>query len=171
VSIQEHRLDAGEHIEGAVEVPPTRLNHPDIVIGEIMNRFLQKVRVRDEVGIENEQIVTLREPRPIFQSSCLVAGPIRPVDVLGIETAYFQLLDARPADFDGFVRRIIQKLDLHFIFRIIQGGDGPKQAVDHMHFIENRQLDGHKRQVFEQFLGFRMLPRVLQVEKHNRQTV
>ena len=171
VAVEEHRLDAGQHVESPVEVAPTGLDHADLVIGKIMDCFLKQVGIGDEVRVENEKILALGETGAVFKRASLVAGAVGAVNVLGIETTGFQALNPSPANFDGLIRRVVQKLDLHLVLRVIQRGDGCQQAVHHVHFIENRELDGHQRQLLEQLFGLRMLPRVFQIEKNDRQPV
>jgi hypothetical protein len=52
-----------------------------------------------------------------------------------------------------------------------RGRDGVEQAVHHVHLVEDRQLDGHQRQILEQAHGLRVLAGVLQVEENDRQAV
>ena len=165
VAVEEHRLDAGQHVEGAVQVAPARLDHADLLVGEIMDRFLEQVRIWHEVGVQNQEKLAFGETGAVFKRAGLVAGAVGAVDVFGIETAGFQSLDAGAADVHRFVGGVVQKLDLQLVLRVIHGGDRIQQAVHHVHFIEHRQLDGHQRHFLEQFLRLRVVPGVFQVKE------
>ena len=75
MTIEEHRLDPGEHVEGSVEVTPAGLDQPDALIGEIVDGLLQEVRIWDKVRIKNEQILALGRLGAIFQRAGL--EPVR----------------------------------------------------------------------------------------------
>jgi hypothetical protein len=42
----------------------------------------------------------------------------------------------------GLVGRVIEDLNLKFVLRVIQGGDGIEEAIDHMHLVEDGKLNG-----------------------------
>ncbi len=54
VAVQEHGLDFGQEGVIAVQVAPAHLDHADLVVGEIVDAFLEDVRTGHEVRIENE---------------------------------------------------------------------------------------------------------------------
>ena len=171
VAVEEHRLNAGEHVEGAVEVAPTGLNQADAFVGEIVDGFLQQVRIGDKIGIEDEQVLALGSLGAVFQRAGLVAGAVAAVDVLGVEAASPQARDAAAADFHGLVGGIIQQLDLDLVQRVIQRGDRIEQAIDDVHFVEDGELDGDQRQLGEMAEGMRVLAGVFEVEENDGQTV
>ena len=53
MAVQEHRLHAGEQGVGAVQVSPARLDHPDLRVGEEMDRSLEQIRLRDEIRVQD----------------------------------------------------------------------------------------------------------------------
>src|ERR1051325_6682411 len=53
VTVEEHCLHFCEQGVGAIKMSPTRLDHPDLRIREVMNGALQEVRLRDKIGVEN----------------------------------------------------------------------------------------------------------------------
>ena len=71
-------------------------------------------------------------------------------------------------NFDGLVRRIVQKLDVELVFRIIQLANGFQQPLHHELLIKDRQLHGDTRQLdkFCSWLSSMVLP-VLVVEIHH----
>ena len=75
------------------------------------------------------------------------------------------------ADFHGFVSRVVEELDLHFVLRIIQRRDRGEKPVHDVHLVENRELDRDQRDFAEIFERLGMLPRVFQVKKYDRQPV
>ena len=93
------------------------------------------------------------------------------MDVIGIKAERLEAVDAIAADVDCLVGRVVEKLDLQFVLRVIERSDRVKQAVDHMHFIEDRKLDRDDREFFEKRLWLWMVARVLEVEENDRKAV
>jgi hypothetical protein len=50
---------------------------------------------------------------------------------------------------NGLIRRIVENLDVQFVGGILQLADRLQKALDYVLFIENGELHGHARQVFE----------------------
>ena len=171
VPVEEHRLNAGEDVERAVEVTPAGLDHADLVVGEIVDRFLQDIRIRDEIRVEDEKVFPFCEAGAVFKRACLVAGAVGAVDVLGIESLGYQAGDPIAADLHGAVGGVVQKLDLNLVLRIIDLGNGIQQAIHHVHFIENRELDGHQRQIRKHLHRHRLFAGVLEVEEDDGEAV
>jgi hypothetical protein len=53
VAIEEDALDLGQEGVVAVDVPPARLDHADLRVREVVDGLLEKVRLRDKVGVED----------------------------------------------------------------------------------------------------------------------
>src|SRR5437773_2632296 len=48
MSVEKHRLHARQQRVLLVEMTPSRLDHADAGVGEVMNRFVKQVRLRDK---------------------------------------------------------------------------------------------------------------------------
>src|SRR5438067_5650066 len=53
MAIEEHRLDPREQGVAAVQMTPARLDHPDLRIGEEMDRLFEQVRIRDKIRVQD----------------------------------------------------------------------------------------------------------------------
>ena len=51
--VQQHRLDFRQQVVMAIQVGPPRLHYSDIRIAEIVDRALEEILRRNEVGIED----------------------------------------------------------------------------------------------------------------------
>ena len=87
MAIQVHPLDAGEEIVFTVDVAPAGLNEAHVFIREEMDGFLQEIRFRNEVSIQNQQEFPLRYFGSRFQRACLEASAVRAVDADGVKAA------------------------------------------------------------------------------------
>lgn len=112
VAVEEHRLDACQNVVSAVQVTPAGLDHADPVVGEILDRFLQNVRIRDEICIEYEKVFTLGETGAVLKRTCLVAGAVGAVDMFRIKTLGNEAGNPFPADIHCIVGGIVEQLDL-----------------------------------------------------------
>ena len=63
MAIEKHRLHAGEQRVAAIQVAPARLDHSHLRVGEKMDRPLQKIGLRNEIGIEDANEITLARTR------------------------------------------------------------------------------------------------------------
>lgn len=87
MAVQVHPLDAGEEIVFTVDVAPAGLNEAHVFIREEMDGFLQEIRFRNEVCVQNQQEFPLRCFGGRFQRACLEAGAVRAVDADGVKAA------------------------------------------------------------------------------------
>jgi hypothetical protein len=53
VAVEEDRLRAGQQRRFAVEVVPAHLHHADLRLGEVVDRVVEDVGRRDEIGVED----------------------------------------------------------------------------------------------------------------------
>lgn len=97
---------------------------------------MQHIRGRYEISIENKEKFAFGYLGPLFEGTGFITGAINAVQVAGIEALLTQTFGPSLAKLIGFVGGIIEDLNLQFILRIIELGDGCKQAIDHMLFIE-----------------------------------
>ena len=76
MAIEKHRLHAREQRVAAIQVTPARLDHAHLRVGEEMDRLLQEIGMRDEVGIENTDEITLSRKRARSPGAGLEPGAI-----------------------------------------------------------------------------------------------
>lgn len=107
VAVEEHGLDAGEDVVGAIEMLPARLNEADFVVGEVVDGFLEDVWVRDEIGVEDEEVFSFGELGAVLESSCFEAGAVGAVNVIDIKSLSTKTFSTFFANFYGFVGRIV----------------------------------------------------------------
>src|SRR6478672_11374147 len=119
MAVEEHRLHPGKQRITAIEMSPSRLDHPDFRIGEKMDRPFKQVGLRNEVRVENANELALGRGQPSLEGAGLEPGAIGSLDQLDIETAPQKLGDAGSRQLLRVVRRIVQDLDLQFVLRII----------------------------------------------------
>src|SRR5215831_52990 len=147
--IQENRLHACEQRIPPVQMPPARLDHSDLRIGEEMDGALEQVLLRNKIGVQDAKKFTFRSSEPDRQCASLKAGAVSPMNALYVKTALAQFPRARGGDVAGLVRRIVQDLDLQKFLRVIEFAHGTEQPLGHVHFVEDRQLHRHFRQLLE----------------------
>ncbi len=164
VRVEQDRLHLRQQRVVLVDVPPARLHHGDLRIAEEIDRALQEVGGRHEVGVEDGDEPSLRHPEPRVERARLVAGAIgamhvRDVDPLRRVAAHRALRDAR-----RLVGGVVQHLDLEQLARIIDLADRVDQPVRDVHLVVDRQLDGDRRQLRERRARHRHLVLVLHVQ-------
>ena len=103
VTVQEHRLDPGQHRVVAVQVFPAHLHHAQIGTGEMMDGLAEQVGRRDEIGVEDGDELAAGRPHAVGQRPGLKPLPGRPVQVLDIMTLRGQTLAAGPGDLGRFI--------------------------------------------------------------------
>ena len=149
MAVEEHGLNAGEQAVVAVQVAPAGLDHTDFRIGEEVDHPVEDFWWRDEVGVQNKDIIAFGGEQSVFQGAGFVSGAVGPVDEFGVESCGDQFGDFPSADVHCFVGGVVQHLDLQPVARVIEAGDGIDEASDDMLFVENGQLDGDQRQIFK----------------------
>ena len=117
--------------------------------GKEVDRLLQKIRGRHEVGVEDREKLALRLGHPCLQRPSLITDAVSPVDVLDRMALGLQ---SRHKGFRigmGVVRGIVQDLDLEQFARVADFQDRLDQLVNHVALIEQGQLDGDARELFK----------------------
>ena len=94
MAIEKHRLHAGEERIAAVDVPPTRLNHPHFRIGEKMDGGFEQLGLRNKIGVEDADKLAARGGQPGLERPGFVADAVGAVDQLDVEAARGQSPDA-----------------------------------------------------------------------------
>src|ERR1700682_464782 len=114
-----------------------------------MDRLAQKIGLRNEIGIENTNEITLSGREPGLQSAGFEPSAIDAVDQLYVEPPALQILHAGGSQFSRVVGGIVEDLDLQQFARIIDLTDRFEQPLDHIDLVEDRQLHRHFRQLLE----------------------
>jgi len=141
MAIQKHRLHAREQRIAAVQMTPTRLDHADFRIGEKVDRALEQIARWNEVRIENANEFAAGGLETNRKSARFKTGAIDPMNELNIVTSLPESPRARTGYFAGVVSGIVQDLDLEQIFWVIEFANRAKQALDHVNFVKNRELN------------------------------
>ena len=90
-----------------------------------------------------------RHLQPGLERAGLVAGPIRPVEVLDVDALGGVPANRQLGDFAGLVGRVVQHLDFEQLPRVIEAADGIDEPVGHVHLVVDRELNRHNRQRVE----------------------
>src|SRR4029077_2063609 len=149
MTIQKHCLNPRQQRITAVQMPPTRLDHADLRVGEEMDGALKQIALRDEIGIKNAHKLAISRFQTDFECAGLESGAIDSMNQLNVEAAATQFLGARCGDLAGVIRGIVEDLDLQQILRVIQLPDSPEPALHHINVIKDGQLHRDLRQLFE----------------------
>ena len=81
VAVEEDRLALGQQAGVAVEVVPADLDHADLGVGEVVDHVVEDVDRRDEVGVEDGDVIAGGLLQPLGQRPGLVPGAVGPVQV------------------------------------------------------------------------------------------
>ena len=109
---------------------PSHLHHPDPGVCEVIDGAFQRVGRRDEIGVENENELAFRAvqagcERPGFEALSIVSMTILDVEAFGFQAGGF----AR-GNLAGFIRRVVQNLDLKPVSRVVEAADRPNEPAD-----------------------------------------
>jgi hypothetical protein len=152
-------------------VTPSSLDKSDFVVGEMVDGFLKKIRIRNEVGVENENEITVGSFHPIFESASFKAGTVSAVNAFCVKAPFAKAGCSGAGNFNSLVSRVIKNLDFHLFLRVVEGRNGLEKAVNNVHFIENRKLNRDERHGFELASRHGAFTAVLEVEIDNRQAM
>ncbi len=161
VAVQQDGLDFGQEGIVPVDVGPARLHHADPGIGEMVDHLHQPVRRGRKVRVEDGDELALGAFQARLQRARLEAAAVAAVMVADLVTQGRITLHYAACNFHGFVRRVVEHLNVQLFARVIQFADRLHQAVDHELLIENGQLDGNAREFLK--MGFRLADRILAV--------
>ena len=145
MAVQKHRLHPRQQGVGPVEMSPARLDHSDLRIGEEVNRVLQKIRRRNEVGVQNADEIALGRGQTSLQRARLETDSINAMNQLHIQPARLQFVDTTRGQLARVIGGIIQHLDLEQLARVIDFADRFQQTLDHVDLVKDRQLHRHFR--------------------------
>src|SRR6202008_4126267 len=136
---------------------PASLDHADFRIGEEMDCSLEKVRLWNEIRIQNTNEFALRGSQSRLEGACFEPGAIGAVNEFDIESAALQFRHAGAGQLPGIVGGIIENLDLEEVLGIIYFANRSQKTFDDIHFIENGQLHRPPRQLVKLPRGHRSL--------------
>jgi len=122
-------------------VIPSRLDHSDFGIGEVVDGVVQNIRWGYEVGVEDRDEFGIGEFQAIGEGAGFIAGSVFAMDVLDVEPFVFQMLDGLLGDFHGGVCAVIEDLYLEFVFWVVDFAGVFDNAFGDELLIEHRQLD------------------------------
>ncbi len=147
VSVQEERLRLREPGLVAIEVVPPGLHHAHRRVAERRQKVAQEVWRCDEVGIEDEQVFTLRHRRPLgesprFEAVSMVARDVHRIDAVGPP-----IRDPLIRDPARSVVGVVEYLYLEQPRGIVHPAHGIDEPADDMSFVINRQLHGYVREL------------------------
>jgi hypothetical protein len=143
VAVEQQGLSARQQRVFAVQVCPTGLHHGHLRILEVADDVRQKLRLRDEVGIENRDEFTSCRTQAVIESTCLVPDAVRSTNVCDVEPLILELGDFAAREHARFVVGVVEHLDVQEFARVLDLRDGIQQAFDDGGFVVQRQLDRH----------------------------
>src|SRR5690349_7708819 len=121
-----------------VDVRPSRLDHTDFGIGEVMNGTQEKIFRGNEVGIKDRHKLTLGCFQAIRECPSFKAFTIATMVVSDGMTERSVALHQAAGHSHGFVRRIVQNLDIKLLARVIEAADCVHEPLDYVLLIEYR---------------------------------
>jgi hypothetical protein len=147
VTVEHERLHAREQALLTVQMPPTRLHHADRWVAEITDDGAEKIRLGNEVRVEDGDELALGALQPELECAGLVPGPVTATQVHRVEPAVAELENLAARQSLGFVGRVVEDLDLEPLSRVVEPRDCIEQPLDHRRFVVERKLNGDGRQV------------------------
>ena len=156
VSIQSECLQTGECAVIFVDMFPTGLHHPELIVANKMrDGSLEEIFGRKEIRIEDRSELPFRFLESVGQSSRLVSHPLFTLDVFDIESFRLPVSHSGLRFLHRLVVSIVQHLNLKLIGRVIQLGNAIDQSFNHIQLVVNRKLNRHMRPI--DAIGFRAL--------------
>src|SRR4051812_26215985 len=171
MSVEEDRLGPGQPRVTSVDVPPPGLNHAYFGIGKVMDSVPEDIPRRDEIGIEDEQELSLGVLQAVVQCPCLEAGAFGTSQNHGVKARGPQPRNLTCNQFPGLIGGIVENLDFEQFQRVIQVTDRAKEALHDVDFIVDRELNGNPRKPAETICGGRRAMPVTKVKVKDKITV
>ena len=85
MAVQQNRLNLCEERIVLIDVPPARLHHRHLGIGEELHASKQEVGRGNEVGVEHRNEFTFGDVKPGLKRSGLVPGAVRAVQIRHVD--------------------------------------------------------------------------------------
>jgi hypothetical protein len=114
-----------------------------------MDRLHEEVGGRDEIRVEDEDVLALAAIEALTEGAGFEAGAVHAVDVLDVEALGPEPLDLGLGDLSGLVGGIVEDLDLEQLPWVIELADGVQKTLDDVKLIEDGELNGNPRQALE----------------------
>ena len=149
MAVEQNGFHLGQHRVVAVDVRPARLHHAHFGIGEVMDALQQKIGGRNKISVKDGDEFSRRCSQSFRQSARFVALTIVAVQVLDRMSQGGVALHQKAGDFNGFVGRVVEQLDVEVLARIVEPADGVEQPIYHVLLVEDRQLHSDPWQVIE----------------------
>ena len=112
-------------------------------VGEIGHRAPQKIRGRNEIGVEDGDEFAGRGFQPFLQRARLESFAIVAMDVGDGNAEGLVAFDAIARDLLCLIGGIVEHLDVEQLARVIELRDGLDQPLDHVALVVDRELDRH----------------------------
>ena len=122
MAVEENGFDLGEKRVVAIDVGPAGLHHADFGIGEVVDALQQKIGRRNEIGVEDGDEFSLGGFQAFREGAGFEALAVVAVEVGDGMSEGGVAVDQDAGDFDGFVGRVVEQLDVEFFFRDSRGG-------------------------------------------------
>ena len=148
MDVQLQGLQPGEQRVVVVQMGPAGLHHAHPLVLEIGHGGAQKVRVGQEVGIEDGHELAPGLAQSLGQGPGLVAGAVNAMEHADVQALLAVAGRGALADGGGFVGGVIQHLHLEPVARIAHAGDVVDQPLGHEGLVVERQLDRDQGQLF-----------------------
>ena len=166
VAVKNDRLHLREQRIFAIDMTPTRLNHSNLRIAEIIHNVFEKIRWGNEVRIENRNQFACREIQTVFQSTRFETFTVGPVDVMDIEPDFAIFAHRGSGNFGSAIGRVVQNLNLQKFTRVAYPTSCLDQTFHNVHFVIDRQLYRHSRFFLQLCVRVRGPVLVFQIKKH-----
>src|SRR5271169_3669147 len=147
VAIEENGFHSGEQGIIAVEIGPASLHHADVDaavrVEKVGNCAAQEIGGRQKVCIEDGDVLTFCGLQSVLERARLVALTIGTMNIGDGQSFGSVAFDAGASDIAGFVRGIVEHLNIKKVTRVIELRDRVYQALDHIALVKDRKLYGN----------------------------
>src|SRR5215212_1290421 len=126
---------------------PAHLRTTNHWIGEEVDELAQAVGLRNKVGVEDCEQLTLGKLVAVLQRSGFESRAIGAVNIVDIKTLRRILRYDCFRDLDCLICRIVENLDLQLVVRIVECGHGFEQTIYHVQLVKEWKLDRDSRQL------------------------
>ena len=149
MSVEQNGFNFSKKRVVAIDVCPARLHHADLRIGEMVDSTQKKILWRYEVGIENSDELAFCCLQS-FRECTGFEPETLPAVVVGDGVSQsciplHQIARNRP----GFVRGIVQHLDVQLLSRIVQPANGIQETINNVLLVKDWKLNRDSWQIRE----------------------
>ena len=130
-----------------VDVTPTSLNHADRRIYELADDTLQKIRLWDEVSVEDRNQLSVRLGEAMCQRSRLETGAGFAAQMLDVHSVCPQPAHDASHSMRGVVGRVVEHLNLESVLGVIECRRRQDHALGDVALVVERQLYGDRGQL------------------------